>query len=458
MNVVLVVVDTLRRDALSPYSDEANTLAVQSIADRSRVFSDFSATSCWTMPTHASMFTGVYPTRHRAMEPRVHLSEDVPMVGEALQSAGFTTHAINIPHPLSGNAGFNRGWDEYQNTYKFPKHRQMLRLLDTYVSDGISRDPLNALRSEYRSALRPNYRTQHAIDDVVDRVNRDGDRFVFTNLFSVHADYKPFPRHAPDVSEDAEKLGELTRSDEGHHYRHRYNYGTLSEELPEGVVDETHELYNGEVQWVDENLGRLWDALEREDRLEDTAVIITADHGELFGEGDGVPLDHRNSLHPVLLDVPLLLYHPDLDAGTDDRLASQVDVAPTILDAAGVDADWDVDGLSLLSDRAHDVVFAEHGPQEFRNEYLLENWDIDATPYEIERKAARTKAATVRFRNDDTVRTHDRAQQGGVSDEERSRLRELVDDRLEWVGAAEGPADAVTDDVRERLRDIGYLG
>lgn len=459
MNIILVVVDTLRRDALSAYNNSSITPETQSIADQSLVFSDFTATSCWTMPTHASMLTGVYPHQHQAMEPTVHLSKETPVVGEALQENGFKTHAINIPPPLAGNAGFNRGWNEYQNTRTFPKHRQILRLFKTFLTAGSPQDPLNAINPDYWSSLRTNYRTQHAIDDVVERVDREGDRFVFTNLFSAHTDYKPLPRHASDVSEDAKKLGELTRSDKGHNYRHRYNYGTLSEELSDDVVDETHDLYKGEVQWIDENLGRLWEGLERCNRLDDTVVIITADHGELFGEGDDVVLDHRNSLHPVLLDVPLLLYHPELSNGRDDRLASQIDIAPTILDAAGIETDWEMDGYSLLSDDHHDVVFAEHGPQEFSEDYLESNWDIDLTPYEIERKAARTASATARNRSDGTVKVHNRIDPDKpVPDEEIEQLRNLIDDDLKWVGIDHDQSNDMTDAVRDRLRDVGYLG
>ena len=109
MNVVLIVVDALCRDGLSVYDDSNSTPRLAEIASRSLVLDDVTAASCWTMPTHASMFTGLYPSRHRAIEPRVRLDDSVPFVSEMLSESGFRTHAINIPHPLSWDSGFDRG-------------------------------------------------------------------------------------------------------------------------------------------------------------------------------------------------------------------------------------------------------------------------------------------------------------------------------------------------------------
>lgn len=459
MNIILVVVDTFRRDAISPYDQSRDTPNFDRIAERSVVFDDVSAASCWTMPSHASMLTGLYPSHHRAMEPLVHLPADIPLISEHLQSAGYETHAINIPHPLSGDAGFNRGWDEFQNTYSEPKYKQALRLLRAWIEIGLRNEPLEAIKPKYFERLRWNYRTRYAVDDVVERINRDGDRFVFTNLFAPHADYKPLPRYAPEVSNAAWKLSEITRSNKGHYYRHRYTYGSLSEDLPDTVVDESRDLYQGEIRWVDQNLGRMWDRLDRNGRLDDTAIIITGDHGELFGESEEVPITHRNSLHPMLLDVPFLFYHPDITPRRDTRLASHVDIAPTILDIADLSSDWEIDGYSLLTDEHHDVVFAEHGPQEFSEPDLESHWEIDPAPYAVERKVARTAEATVRFRSDGKNKRHDRiGSDTPVSDVEVDRLRKLVDSKLTWMNSEGSKNDAVSDSVRDRLRDVGYLG
>lgn len=464
MNVVLVVVDTLRRDAISPYNPEQETPNLDRIADRSVVFEDVTASSCWTMPTHASMFTGQYPSRHGAIEPRLELGRDIPLVSELLSAAGYRTHAVNIPHPLSGDAGFNRGWDEYGNTYADPKPVQAWRLLRSWVDLGLAKEPLAALKPSYLAPLRSNYRTRVAIDHVLDVARADGDEpfFAFTNLFAAHKDYRPFPRHAPDVSEDARRLAERIRGEtDGHHYQLRLNYGDL--ELDQSVIDETRELYQAEVRWIDESLGRLFDGLDDAGRLDDTVVMITGDHGELFGESERIPVAHRNSLHPVLLDVPFLLYHPDLDPARDDRLASHCDVAPTILEAAGVE-DADVleamDGYSLLGDDRHETVFAEHGPSELRTAdnlvALQEKYDLDFSPYHETAKVARTKEFTVRVRDGGAVRAHDRRNPDAeVPDDVVQRLRDAIDARLGWTSRE---TTGVSEDVRSRLKDVGYLG
>lgn len=123
MNVAVVVVDSLRKDAISPYEGRVETPNLSRTAERSIVFEDVSAASCWTLPTHASMLTGQYPSKHGAKWAMERLSTDVPFVGGPLSSSGYRTHFLNPPHPLNGDVGFrDRGWDRWHNTYADPKH------------------------------------------------------------------------------------------------------------------------------------------------------------------------------------------------------------------------------------------------------------------------------------------------------------------------------------------------
>jgi arylsulfatase A-like enzyme len=320
-------------------------------------------------------------------------------------------------------------------------------------------EPFEAIKPKYFNRLRWNYRTQHAVNDVANRVNKSGDRFVFTNIFSAHADYRPFPRHAPDVSEDAWELSKVTRNGDGNNIRARYNYADLRDEYSERVVKETRELYQSEVQWVDENLGDLWDELKRTGRLEDTVVIITSDHGELFGESEEVPLSHRNSLHPALIDVPLLIYHPHMQPDRESRLVSHVDIAPTILDITDIDAGYRMDGRSVFGEESHEVVFAEHGPQELvdKHEFLREKWNADLGPLELDRKVARSSSTTVRLRSDRSRVVHDRQQESNdTNDEEADELANLIHNELTWVEEME--KESIDEkNVQQQLDDLGYI-
>lgn len=457
MNVVLVIIDTLRRDAVSAYDSDADTPHLSRIAERSIVFEDFTAVSCWTMPTHGSMLTGQYPSIHRGMEPTVSLSPSVPLVSELLGESGIQAHGINIPPPLAGEAGFrDRGWDQWQNTNRISKYRQVSRLFRTWTEVGLRRSPRRAISPSFIDALRENYRTRWAINDLVDAITEPGDSFAFANLFSPHRPYKPITGEADDVSESARKLA--WRDDD---YHLRYNYGDL--DVDESVIKENRLLYDYEVAWIDENLGRLFDGLETKGLLNETVVLITADHGELFDEPTEPPyVAHRNSLHPALIDVPFLLYHPDIEPGRDDRLASQVDVAPTILDAAGVlnnhrETVDKMAGHSLLSDSEHNVVFAEMGRHDVSKSKLEAAYGLDFTPYHRAAKVTRTSDYTVEFRSDGPPIGCDRRDSAAtVPEAEIKRLRALVDEQLSWE--VEDTEETVTEAVRERLKDVGYLG
>jgi len=455
MNIVLVVVDTLRRDALSPYGSDNDTPHLAEIAEKSTVFEDMTAASCWTMPTHASMFTGLYPNRHRAVEPRVRLDSDITLVGDLMSEAGYETHAINIPNLLAGEeTGFQRSWDEWHNTRKDPKHVQAARFAKSWFDIGLRERPRYAFSPTFVDALRTNWRTQYSVDKVASLSANEGDSFVFTNLYAAHREYNPMPPDRPDVSEDAEKLS--TRED---WYMFRYNYGDL--DLPDSVIEENKRLYEAEVRWIDRNIGRLFRSLEEKGVLEETIVMVTGDHGELFGETDESPwVDHRNSLHPVLLDVPFILYHPDRAGSRDDRLASHVDIAPTILDGAGLgdrfaDEIANMDGYSLLGDETHETVFAEHGPQHPSEPEIEETYDLDFSPYHVARKAARTREYTLRVRSDGTHRAHNRLDpEQPVPDEEVDRLSALIDEELGWESETSTEESGA---VRDRLRQLGYI-
>jgi hypothetical protein len=192
-------------------------------------------------------------------------------------------------------------------------------------------------------------------------------------------------------------------------------------------------------------------------------VLITGDHGELFNEPTEPPyVAHRNSLHPALIDVPFLLYHPDLEPGRDNRLASQVDVAPTILDAAGIlddhrDAVDAMPGYSLLGENEHDVVFAEMGHHNVSKPNLKERYNLDFTPFHRAAKAAKTGEFMIEFRSDSSPIARNRLNsRADVPDDEIDRLRTVVDEQLSWE--VETNDEDVTEAVRERLEDVGYLG
>jgi arylsulfatase A-like enzyme len=454
MNVIVIVVDTLRRDAISPYNTKIDTPNLSRIAERSIVFDNLTAASCWTMPTHASMLTGEYPSTHKATRSDEGLSPSVPTVSEILRSSGYRTYCLNPPHPLNGQVGFrDRGWDRWHNTYTDPKHEQFARLLKAWIQEGLMERPRYAFDSELLRAVRTNYRTRWVLDEIIDVIDEPSDSFVFTNLFAVHRDYEPFPPGTPNVSEEARKISR--RED---HYQHRYNYG--NPDLPDDVIDELWDLYAGGVRWVDEKLGRFFNRLEESGLDEETAVIITSDHGELFGETTDRPcVAHQNSLHPALIDVPFLLYHPNSEPRRDDRLASQVDVTPTILDVAGVLNDHQgavgtMAGHSLLGKSKHETVFAELAAMESPDKNLEQRYEIDFSPYERTYKVARTLNYTVRFRSDGTTVAHDRQDQNAsVPSDEIERLRVLVEERLEWnINSIE-----VSNAVRKQMERVGYL-
>ena len=314
--IILVAVDTLRPDHLPIYGYTKKTApALTNLAESSVVFDRAFTTAPKTAPAFASLFTGMYPHRHglrilgqELHEENVTLAERLAAAG--YDTAGFVSSTVMIDR-LSGLAqGFGH-WDD-----RMPS-RELNR--DNYE---------RTARGTMDAALAWLSATAEA----------PAPFFLFVHLIDPHGPYLPpsmfrvrfARRQGPEI--DPAKVPEFQR-------------------LPGAeVVGDYLDAYDGEVNYADFELGRLMTELIDREILDEALVIFTADHGESFGE-DGFWFRHGKTLHEVSTRIPLVVKPPGgrLES-VDPRSAgtvSLIDLAPTILDYAGLDAPTDLDGLSL---------------------------------------------------------------------------------------------------------------
>ena len=315
-NVLLIVFDTFRTDELGTYgSTRGITPAVDAFAKGGTVFDWAVSTAGWTLPSHATMFTGRYPQRTNVDFDHGLGTRDAT-IAEAFRARGYETagFAGNLQY-VTWESGLDRGFMTWSD---FPRSLEMVlkstlhgqtNFMEEFLRAPAMRAKLRALRRK-RLLVEPKPEPP-PVDarEITDRFlawqgQRDASRpyFAFLNYFDPHKPYLTPPKlPLADVSPDTLRAG-----------------------------------YERDIGFLDEHVGRLLAALERRGALDSTLVVITADHGEHFGE-HGLQ-GHSNSLYTALIHVPLIVrWDGHVPAGRRvSRTVSQRDLAQTLADVAGL--------------------------------------------------------------------------------------------------------------------------
>jgi arylsulfatase A-like enzyme len=288
-NVVLLILDTVRADALSLYGyPRSTTPAIDAWAANGVVFDHAFAPSPWTLPSHASMFTGQWPSLLSA-DFHVPLDDEWPTVAEAFARHGYATTAI-VANWTYGKkvAGLDRGFIHYDD--------ESIDIVSLLASFRWSRRVLTSVRWKMGNHRSPQRRNAADItDSFLDWIDARPSRpfFAFLNYFDAHHPYEMPPSYETKYAATPPRYWQQNGTE-------RNMSAERSQEL--------RDAYDSALSFLDHEIGRLRDELERRDLLDSTLIIITADHGEHFGEA-GV-YTHANSLYTPLLHVPLVLIEP----------------------------------------------------------------------------------------------------------------------------------------------------
>lgn len=341
-NVLLLLLDTVRASELGMYGYARNTSpAMDSIAAGGVTFDHAVSTAPWTLPAHASLFTGEYPGV-LSTSFRTPLDDAHPTLAERFRAAGYETVGfVGNPYYTAWDSGLDRGflhWFDLRRSVQ-----QVLRsgwigqssIVLQLMRARHLRDVADAVRShEFVVIPKPGGDAPDAAgitDALLDWESRRQARpyLAFVNFFDAHESYAP----------PAEYRTRFTRS------------------------PRARDLHDGEIAYIDDQIGRLLAELDRRGALANTIVVLTADHGEQFRE-HGIS-GHGNSLYYQLLHVPLVMrYDGHLPAGQRvPFVVSLRDIGATLLDLGGAARDLPFPGRSLVATwRAADSVPAELSP------------------------------------------------------------------------------------------------
>ncbi len=334
-NIILIVLDCVRFDGIHAFGNPRQVSpTIDRLAKRSRRYPQARSAAVWTLPSHASMFTGLHPRQHGVNVDTRWLDERIPTMAELLANAGYQTVAFSTNAWVGPHFGLDRGFEDFFALWRiipsmgnapFPWWEKALRK--------------GLLERKDKGAQKLNRYVQTWW-----RKKRDPTRpfFLFGLYLDPHLPYRPPKGYAERLLDPAA----LQRARAANQDAWAYMAGevTMTPEDFRGL----RALYDAEIAYVDDKLAELFAFLEHVGALENTIVALTADHGENIGE-HGL-MDHQYCVCDTLAHIPLLLHFPSmLPPGDDPRPVQHTDLLPTFLELAQTSAPIPLPGSSLLN-------------------------------------------------------------------------------------------------------------
>lgn len=328
--VILISIDSLRADHTTPYgyrpqfAPQEDTMPwLQQMAQEGVVFERTSSVSSWTLPSHMSLLTGMHPIEHGIRSRKWSLNPEVELLAGPFQAAGYKTAGFFSAPFLHPVWGFSRGFDIYMPG---PDYLGTMEAAEALAANRKSEE-VDVIHSTSHT---DNRTAEQVMDHALTWLEQDDHYrepfFLFLHLWDPHYDYFP-PQEYRDLflpPGEGQVVGDELMQ--------------LERELSPQELQELMALYDAEIRYTDDQLARLWSQLE-EWGIEDAIILaVTSDHGDEFLEHG--ERGHHLTLYEEVLHVPMVVRAPKL-APAGQRVqatVSNLDLAPTLLDLAGLPA------------------------------------------------------------------------------------------------------------------------
>ncbi len=339
-NILLITMDTLRADHLGCYGYFRDTSPnLDAFAKEAIVFDRAVSPMATTFPTHVSIMTGVHPLEHgytsntRLLDASFVSSPELRTVAEVLKEHGYATAAFVSAAPVRDATGLDAGFDHYSQPQK-----------NDWKAHGIRR------AGETNEAV---------YAWLAGRADREQPFFAWVHYFDPHWPYDPPPPYDGMFTTDGGLLSWL---------KERRIAGTFAKWAPRDAAD-IHNAYDGEIRYMDDRMGELFDRLRRGGWWDRTIVVVTADHGEALGQHGW---HAHGRIHGEQINAPLLIRlpwdHPGQPGRVDIRM-SLIDVFPTVFGLVGPPLEGlmarQATGGDVFGDRlARPAVFSQRADRE----------------------------------------------------------------------------------------------
>ena len=323
-NLLLISIDTLRADHLKCYGYNRDTSPhLDQLAKEGVLFENLTSAASWTLPSHMSMFTSLYPSVHGVQKYNCSLGEEVPTLAQCLAKSGYATAAFVTGPALDHRFGFNHGFQIYDDFTDSKKGPWVINL-DTGVLTWVDRSPpITDLGTQWLQ--------KHSQEHF----------FLFLHYFDCHSDY------IPPVPFDKKFDPDYNGREDGRNIADRAKQANVMAQISIRDLAHMEALYDGGIAYTDEHVGKILQLLQELRLSEKTLVIVLSDHGKGFLE-HGL-LYHGNSMYEEALHVPMIMRMPGvIPAGK--RVAgnvSHVDLMPTALGLLHLSCPSQIQGIDL---------------------------------------------------------------------------------------------------------------
>lgn len=459
-NIAVIVLDTLRARNVSCYGyDRDTTPHLDRLAADGVLCRNAYTVSPWTLPSHASLFTGKYPSEHGANAETKQLDDTYPVLAELLSGEGYRTVGVSNNLWLSPAFGTTRGFDRFELMWQYFDTEDIatplaghdvtstLRVIGNVLGGNPMKRAVNLFYGYlYRNSTR---RAEKTNDRVLDAVG-DGEEpfFLFANYMEPHLPYRPPQEVAEEfLPDDVSYSAAMDIPQEPWDY-------VFGDEGMDDRLDVLEDLYDAAVAYLDRQIGEL---VERVQAASDrpTVFIILSDHGENIG--DHSMMSHQFSLENTVLRVPLIVYGEGIDPGEVAEQVDLIDVHATVCDLADAPS---AERPGILGEREEQDCYAQYLEPSPPLEVLERRYGV--TPADLDGRESMSAVIDpdhklVAFNDRDELRANTE-EEPVVEDEAAAEdLRERMHD---WrAGLEETTTEGKTEvdaSLKERLEELGY--
>ncbi len=441
MNVVFIVLDTVRRDVISLYNDDIDfTDNLEEFSSGAKIFQNAVSQSPWTLPTHASMFTGQYPWEHGATQRKLFLETDRELLAQKFEEEGYETACYTANTWISPYTGLAEGFHDIDNFYGvYPNDlfSSVLPKIWAMLNQGRGKWLKNKLIAIGEIVLwgtdeGKESKTPQIVSKSKEFVeSADGDFFLFMNFLDCHLPYYPpeeyREKHAPDVDPD-----EICQR------AYRHNAG-----LEEADFEASRKLYEAGMDYLDDKLGELFDFFEERGLMEETVFVIVSDHGDNLGE-DGGMFGHEFSVSEELVSVPMIIRAPGLESGEVEQQVELRELYEMVPVLAGIEeGEFDPGTEYAYGGQEKPDMWIKNIPKDQRDEFYSRFTFVRGDG----KKLVREESGELVEENMTDLETG-----------EEIDVEDSFHEMLESVGEAEeGETEIEEEKVKKRLEDLGYM-
>ncbi|MBU89916.1 hypothetical protein CMO94_00110 [Candidatus Woesearchaeota archaeon] len=333
-NVVFITLDTVRADHLSLYGYYLNTSPnIDNLAKDSVVFDNAVSPSPWTLPSHASFFSGKYLFNHNATIANQHLDNTETTLAEILRAKGYNTAGFVGGPYTKKKYGIGQGFETYKDRIDFFEYVQ------TFNNWGITYIITEFFPGVYKILGSDGFRSSEDLNkDIFAWLDKNSKQsfFMFINYFDAHDPYNLGSEFRDQFVNETKKYPDIDL----------WNFERYKS-ISEDTIYHLSRLYDTEIFFLDYHLGKFVNKLDELGIKNNTIIIITADHGEEFYDHGGFL--HTQTLYEEVIHVPLIIYYPkEFKSKSIHNRVEAMAIFPTILDILDVEIPRDIDATSLL--------------------------------------------------------------------------------------------------------------